>query len=260
VTIRQTFYAAKEMQWLGQSVLRLEGPLEEIRGSMPSFSRAHLTYENALNEYLDLIVRNPVPDDERSVPVATVSKRYALIQHREAIGWLSEGFARQDWDPAAIRATAWISDYGERMRTEITLPIDPLELRRGEKLGAHILLWNSVDKTRAFEIAIQWYRLICENGLTIWEEDRLRKVHHVNWMSATSPSNFLAERLPKSVEKTRRLDGLLGPQHDRRNCVGGRARSRPMGKNEGGPPPPYLANWIGLCGWQGTRAVEGQQT
>jgi hypothetical protein len=58
VPIRNTFLAADEMQWLGQSVLRLNGSLEEIGRSMPSFSRTYLTYENALNEYLDLIVRD----------------------------------------------------------------------------------------------------------------------------------------------------------------------------------------------------------
>jgi hypothetical protein len=136
------------------------------------------SFQHNLRRY-HLIIRDPVPDDERAVPVATVSKRNALIQHQEAVHWLTEGFASQDWDPAKISATAWISDYGERMRTEITLPIDQLTLCEGETLGAHVLLWNAVDRTRAFEIAIQWCRLICKNGLTIWKEDRLRKVHHI---------------------------------------------------------------------------------
>jgi hypothetical protein len=60
------------------------------------------------------------------------------------------------------------------MRAEIALPVDPVEAIPGDMIGAQICIWNSVDRSRAFEIGIRWARLICTNGLAIWHEDRLR--------------------------------------------------------------------------------------
>jgi hypothetical protein len=59
-------------------VLRLDAPLGELEALLPTFSQKPLTHGHALNEYLDMIVRNPIPTDDREVPIATVSKRYAL--------------------------------------------------------------------------------------------------------------------------------------------------------------------------------------
>ncbi|QRM31082.1 DUF932 domain-containing protein [Microvirga sp. VF16] len=188
----------EEVRWLGQQVVRITGTLDDLAASLPRFSRRDFTHENALNEYLDLILRDPVPDDERWVPVSTVSKRYVLIQHQDTIGMLQAAFEQQNWQSEATNATVWLSDYGERMRVEVSLPVEPVEATVGDKIAAEVVLWNSVDRSRAFELAIRWRRLICNNGLTIWEGDRLRKVHHADYMSAASPIDFLVERLPKS--------------------------------------------------------------
>jgi hypothetical protein len=62
-----------------------------------------------------------------------------------------------------------------------------------------------VDRSRAFEIAIRWKRIVCKNGLTIFEEDRLRKAHNIYWMSGESPVDFISDRLPKSRSKVLEL-------------------------------------------------------
>ena len=188
----------KQVRWLGQAVWRWEGTLENLEASLPSFTRLPMTFEHALNEYLDLIVREPMPNDDRRVPVATVSKRYALIQHTDAAAWLCAAFEKQRWDKNATPVTVWLSEYGERMRAEVNLPIEPVTVREGDVIRSRVLLLNSVDRSRAFELALQWERLVCKNGLTIWNGDRLRKVHHLDWMSSHSPVEFLAERLPRS--------------------------------------------------------------
>jgi hypothetical protein len=99
-----------ETKWLGQLVLAFDGALSDLEGALPTFSRKQLTYGPALNEYLDLILRDPTPGDEREVPVATVSKRYALIQHRDAVHWIVSAFERMKWNPAKLQMQALISD------------------------------------------------------------------------------------------------------------------------------------------------------
>lgn len=198
-----------ELRWLGQAVWRWDGNLEGLEAALPVFAIEPLVYEHALNEYLSLIIREPVANDDRRVPVSTVSKRYALIQHRDAAGWLRAAFNDQGWNQESTRVTLWLSEYGERMRAEIVLPTEPVQVRKGDIVGARVLLWNSVDRSRAFELAIQWQRLICLNGMTIWNGDRLRKVHHLDWMSNHSPLKFLIDRLPRSKQLVEGVRALL---------------------------------------------------
>ncbi len=143
------------------------------------------------------------------MPLAAVSKRYALIQHRDAVRWTVEAFQQLGWDPANLRTQTLISDYGERMRVAVQTPTEPIDPGDGYALRADVLLWNSVDRSRAFELAIRWTRLICMNGLTIWDEDRLRKVHNVDWMASESPTEFLADRLPASRDRVVRMGEWL---------------------------------------------------
>jgi hypothetical protein len=205
----------KQARWLGQHIFFAEGQLGELGPALPTFSRQALTHGPALNEYLDLIVRDAVPDDPRAVPVATVSKRYALIGHREALAWMDEAFAQAGWDPATLPVLVWMSDYGERLRVEINLPEAHVDPGDGFPLSVRIFLWNSVDRSHAFEIAFCWRRLICRNGLSIQTEDRFRKVHHIDWMSRASPVEFLRNRLPASraglSEMTRWLETKRSP-------------------------------------------------
>jgi hypothetical protein len=198
-----------EIKWLGQLVHSFDGSLIDLEATLPTFSKKPFTYGPALNEYHDLIVRNPIPNDEREVPVATVSKQYALIQHREAVRWTVEAFQQLKWNPAKLRARTLISDYGERMRVTMQIPVEPVDPGDGYDLQPEILLWNSVDRSRAFELAVRWQRLVCSNGLAIWTEDRLRKIHNVATMASESPIEFLTLRLPASRDRMAKLGQWL---------------------------------------------------
>ena len=84
------------------------------------------------------------------------------------------------------------------MRAAVQIPTDAVDPGDSYELYAEVLLWNSVDRSRAFELAIRWKRLVCKNGLTISNEDRMRKIHNVDWMAGESPIDFLTDRLPAS--------------------------------------------------------------
>ncbi len=182
--------------WEGQPVFKCTGKLAGLIDMLPEFARTGLSYENALNEYIDLIVRLPHGDDDRTVPVSTVSRRYALIQHRDLVTWVCEAFRQLNWDPAELDATMRCSEYGERMSLRIPIPGMIAHVRKGDSLYPEVRVWNSVDRTQAMEVAIGWMRLICSNGLGVWEpDDRLRKIHHSKLKSSESPVKFLSERL-----------------------------------------------------------------
>lgn len=209
----------KTAQWYGQPVHRVSGSLAEIDGGLPTFSRQPLVHEHALNEYLDLILREPEPEDDRRVPVSTVSRSYALIQHTDAVAWLRAAFDEQGWAADKVGVTVWLSEYGERMRAELVLPVAPIEIAPGDALQAEVCVWNSVDRSRAFEVAIRWQRLVCRNGLAVWEEDRLRVIHLPEWLRRASPVEFLRERLPKSTKRTATLQRWLDAPVSARRLV-----------------------------------------
>ncbi len=195
----------KEAVWNSQPVHQFDGTLADLSAALPTFKRTRFTHEGALNEYLDLILREPYGEDQRLVPVATVSRRYALVQHRDVVGWVATAFERKKWNPSEVTARARLSEYGERMEVRINLPGTQEDVRPGDAIRAEIRIWNSVDRSRALEVGIGWLRLVCSNGLTLWQGDRLRKIHHVDWMSRESPIKFLQERLPKSRDRVERL-------------------------------------------------------
>lgn len=197
-------------QWYGQPVYRVRGSLSEIEKGLPQFSRERTAHQGTVNDYLDLVLREPEPQDDRRIPVSTVSQLYVLIQHTEAITWLLGAFEQLDWNTEDIQVTAWLSEYGERMRAEIALPVDPVQAVPGDKIGAVVCIWNSVERSRAFEVAMRWLRLVCSNGLAVWENDRLRIVHLAEWMGRRrSPVEFLETRLPKSRLTTASLQWWL---------------------------------------------------
>jgi hypothetical protein len=140
-----------ELRWVGQRVLRLYAPLGDLEALLPTFSQKPLTHGHALNEYLDLIVRNPIPTDDREVP--TVSKRYALIQHQDAVRCIVLAFESANLMPSRTHAEVWMSDYGERLRVAVSYQVRPLILAMDIPWVPKFLLWNSVDRSRAFEIA-----------------------------------------------------------------------------------------------------------
>jgi hypothetical protein len=195
----------KKAAWNGQAIFEFIGTLADIDGVLPTFRRSRFTHEGALNEYLDLILREPHGDDDRLVPVATVSRRYALIQHRDVVGWMTTAFKEDGWDPEKVEVLLRLSEYGERMFVGIEMPGVEEAVRPGDRVRAEVRVWNSVDRSQAFEVTIGWRRLICSNGLTAWEGDRMRKIHHVDWMSSASPVDFIRERLPKSRERVGQL-------------------------------------------------------
>jgi hypothetical protein len=48
-------------RWRCQSVLGIDEALWDFENELPTFSRKNPTHGHALNEYLDLILRDPVP-------------------------------------------------------------------------------------------------------------------------------------------------------------------------------------------------------
>jgi len=196
----------REKSWLGQSVKVFNPHFENILEYVPEFQREPLKYRNHINEYLDLIIRQPLRDDNRTIPVATVSLRYALVQHKEVIYWLREGLEAAHIDLEDLQIELILSEYGERFKIMVSMPDMDFDPGDGYRIGHFVEARNSVDRSCALEFTIMRRRLVCINGMWVADgEDRLRKIHNIDWMSRRSISDFLIER----ISKVSRFENLM---------------------------------------------------
>ena len=192
----EEFYT--DLKWMGQRVAHKKDlTLADVASHLPTFERESF----GENEYLDAIVRKPFGTDKRHVPVASVSKRYALIQHHEFVGWLKEGVKRVGLKAESLPTELWMTDYGERVRLRFRISAKTFDPGDGYPMVFTAECFNSVDRSCALEIRMTWLRLVCVNGLTIREKSSLRKIHDVVWMNRENPADFLAEQLAHADEQ-----------------------------------------------------------
>lgn len=167
------------LSWYGQKVFVYEEGLEKLSKRLPVFDRQPFKVGKNENTYYDVIISN-LPKKSRvvSVPVSIVSKKYQLLQHTDVFKLVIDTIAEMEIDCRGLRSKLEMTEYGERIRLILTFPslyIDP-----GDKnnLELQLICFNSVDKSRAFEIYLGWYRLICSNGLLYGEGiDNYRRIH-----------------------------------------------------------------------------------
>jgi hypothetical protein len=182
----------EELSWHGHKVLTGEAlHLGNISTMLPIFRREAF----GPNDYLDMIVRQPDQNDLRSIPIAAVSKRYALIQHAELVQWVRAGLKGVGVQPETIQVFVWMTEYGERLRLRFSVPEQSFDPGDGYRVVLTAECFNSVDKSCAMEIRMIWLRLVCLNGMVMDETSKLRKIHDLVWMSRKDPAEFLKERL-----------------------------------------------------------------
>lgn len=187
----------KELKWYGQRVDDYEGNVGHLRSLLPEFSRSAF----GRNQYLDQIVRvgrNEDPD----IPVATVSRDYALIQHTSLLDSLVDALAHNGVDRGALNGELRISEYGERMRLAFQIPSSSFDPGDGFPMNMRIQCYNSVDKTCALEISTRWLRIVCSNGLVQDDWSDFRKVH-IGWCITPEVVAEHVERELKSADRNR---------------------------------------------------------
>jgi len=71
--------------WEGATVIELTGHVAELFPHVPVFSRHPFRVGGEENRFKDEIRREPLKITDEPMPVATVSKTYSLIQHRDVL-------------------------------------------------------------------------------------------------------------------------------------------------------------------------------
>ena len=184
--------------WTGRPVTEQKISYDEINPStIPRFGRENFEGDNGtINQYLDVIY-----NEECGTPIATVSKGYSLIQHRETLASTMEALARMGYSEKADDCDLTITELGERMWLRIRFPELSFDPGDGHTMTLELSLFNSVDRSMTFGFEVGWYRLICENGLVALDYGKTMNRRHTKSLIP----NLIVEQLNKAI--TNALDG-----------------------------------------------------
>jgi hypothetical protein len=164
--------------WEGAPVLEFNGTVAELFPQIPVFSRHPFRSGGEENRYKDEIRREPLKITEEPLPIATVSKTYSLIQHREVLASVFRALKMIHIDISVFASTLLLSEYGERMHWSRPIPNVEFDPGDGNPIVLRINCLNSVDTSTVLEIVFSWFRLVCSNGMMFGLGDsRLRRRH-----------------------------------------------------------------------------------
>jgi hypothetical protein len=199
--------------WLGDDVERIDTTLDQIDPLLPVFVRSGL----GKNRFLDLITRDEAGE---SLPVATVSKRYTLVQHAEAAKAVTNEIQKQGIDPAGVPVHLLLSEYGSRIALRATLPdaysVTPPD---GHKMALTFECFNSVDRSVPLMAAVGWFRFVCSNGLIVGTASAKVRQRHSPPLNIGEISEVLAEGLAAAVEERKAFAKWSGTRVAHRTLV-----------------------------------------
>ena len=191
-------YLKKDLKWQGQEVYKISGNLEEVLAVLPEFETENFGIGENINPNLLKVIRKETKSDPRRIPVAVVSKRYALIQHKEIVRNLQEAIFKAGFNVVDLNASLYLSQFGERMFLTVSIPGFDFHPGDGHTIGFQMECQNSVDKSCSLKIRTNWLRLECTNGLVVRKEDVLKKVHNVDFISSRKINDYLSKKLAEA--------------------------------------------------------------
>lgn len=108
--------------WEGASVFEWSGKIAELYTQIPFFSHRPFRAGTEENRYKDEIWREPMKITEHPTPVSTVSKTYALVQHRDLLAFVFQALRKRQIDISEVESTVLMSEYGERLHWSCPIP------------------------------------------------------------------------------------------------------------------------------------------
>lgn len=187
------FKTADNNLWLRREFTDSSGPISELRLKIPTFTSSPFRIGAGVNEYLDLIAREPLgevgvgdevnPENSIRIPVAAVSNsNYKLVQHHEVLdsvlnalrvvsesrrtnavpeestlillGGLFGTRKKETTDLESLQADLRLSKYGARMWMSFLVPDYKFDPGDERPVTLRVDCLNSVDRSIAVRIRL----------------------------------------------------------------------------------------------------------
>jgi hypothetical protein len=187
-------------RWNARDVTYYTGTWDALFRLIPEFeARPFLAGpDEPENPFLRSVVRMPVTPVERPIPVGTVSNAYALLQHRLVANLCRDGLIQAGVAASELTYELGLSTLGEWMHLRIDMP-PRFGFEDAGKFALKLRLecFNSVDGTSRLVLQFGWYRLVCSNGMAIFDtEIEVREQHR-----ASLDLSKISERLQEALDK-----------------------------------------------------------
>lgn len=170
-------------KWGPRPVRHYAGPIEALLDRLPTFELAPFRASPAMEEHPDLmlVVRKPTPKMPE-IAVGAVSRKYALVQHGDAVRMCLRGLKRAlasaELEPSDLRGELTLSEFGEWMDFTFVLPDEySFEDTYGHKAQFRCDVSNSVDGSSRLDVRFDWFREVCSNGMIVPEQMRESRMH-----------------------------------------------------------------------------------
>lgn len=161
-------------KWFSSPITFYNGTIAELYALLPEFERRPLALtqpgnqKTRLNERLDTIVRKPIGDDLDYVPIGVVSRDYSLLPHKAVMETAVGAFEEIRMPLGKMETELRLTEYGERMELSFRLPEEKNFIPEDRQpLALRLRCFNSVDGSSRFRAVMEWFRLVCSNGLSI---------------------------------------------------------------------------------------------
>lgn len=187
--------------WEGATVTSTTGTLDELYQAVPLFSRHPFRSGGEENRYKDEIRREPLRVYEDPIPVATVSKTYSLVQHREVLSSVCRALQLLNLLSPNVESTLLLSEYGERMLWSCQLPNFDFDPGDGCPIVLRMNCLNSVDMSTSLEVNLEWFRLVCSNGMMFGVGDSRMRRRHIRSLDPAEVADYVREQLSQAKQE-----------------------------------------------------------
>jgi len=196
----------KEMKWMRSPIVNHAGSLNEMYRHIPEFKRTPFSG----NQYLDVIERKPMNDDEANISVGVVSKQYQLVQHTHIYDKAMKAVQAADIDIDDVSAQMSLTEYGERMALIIELP-ESMRMNPGDDnpMSLNLCLFNSVDGSSSLRMLLGWFRFVCSNGMIVGSANADYHKRHNQSLHIDDMSRLLQSGMQDAIEDGQQFKAWL---------------------------------------------------
>jgi len=182
-----------------------------FRGSFGDISR-HLPGKFTLAPFRHGDIVNPLYQavcNDKGLPLAIVSKSYALVSHCDAVDSLEEALHRIGKDINVYPAEIYIGDSGAKFGLRLVLSDIVMNPGDNHPVAGRIELLNSVDRTLPLRLTMGYFRFVCSNGMIIENATtNLLEIHKKGQVDQVKLDEVVAGGLSRLKTKSWTLEAM----------------------------------------------------
>jgi len=140
------------------------GTFKDIYPHVPGpFSVVPFQHEGLVNPLYHVIC------SDKGLPLSVVTKSYVLIDHCDVVESLARSLRELERNIGLCPTEFYLGDGGCKFGLRVILPDIAFDPGDGHPVAGRVEILNSVDRSIPFRLNMGHFRLVCSNGLMLWQ-------------------------------------------------------------------------------------------